>query len=152
MTRRYEFECRDEVIAAALGMVGEDVRRGEVLSSSRTVARYLQLALGREEREVFGCLMLDARNRLIEDRPLFWGSVDRTVVYPREVIKATLRVNACGVILYHNHPSGIAEPSPSDIQLTHRIAGVLEELDVRLVDHVVASGVQTVSFAERGLL
>jgi len=78
--------------------------------------------------------------------------VDRTAVYPREVLKSSMRHNACGLILYHNHPSGVAEPSPSDIQLTGRIATLLEEVDVRLVDHVVVSADQQVSFAERGLL
>ena len=146
------FRDRDEVIAAAMGYLAEDVADREVLSGSTRVKRYLQAKLGGEEREVFGCLMLDARNRLIADRALFFGSVDRTAVYPRELIKATLRDNACGALLYHNHPSGIAEPSPSDIQLTGRIASLLDELDVRLVDHLVVSGAASVSFAERGLL
>lgn len=152
MSAAFTYECRDEVIEAALDMAAADVTRGELLSASPPVKAYLRLKLAGSEREVFGCLLLDARNRLIEDRALFWGSVDRTAVYPREVIKAALRANACGAILYHNHPSGVAEPSPSDVQLTCRIHGLLEELDVRLVDHIVASGAEAVSMAERGLI
>ena len=130
----------------------EHVEAGEVLSGSTATRRYLRYRLGRREREVFGGLFLDARNRLIENEELFYGSVDRTAVYPREVLKSSMRHNACGVILYHNHPSGVPEPSPSDIQLTGRIASLLEEVDVRLVDHVVVSADRQVSFAERGLL
>ena len=130
----------------------EHVAAGEVLSGSTATRRYLRYRLGRRQREVFGGLFLDARNRLIENEELFYGSVDRTAVYPREVIKSSLRHNACGVILYHNHPSGVPEPSSSDIQLTGRIANLLEEVDVRLVDHVVVSADKQVSFAERGLL
>ena len=130
----------------------EHVTAGEVLSGSTATRRYLRYRLGRRQREVFGGLFLDARNRLIENEELFYGSVDRTAVYPREVIKSSMRHNACGVILYHNHPSGVPEPSSSDIQLTNRIASLLEEVDVRLVDHVVVSADQQVSFAERGLL
>ena len=130
----------------------EHVTAGEVLSGSTATRRYLRYRLGRREREVFGGLFLDARNRLIANEELFFGSVDRTAVYPREVLKSSMRHNACGLILYHNHPSGVAEPSPSDIQLTGRIATLLEEVDVRLVDHVVVSADQQVSFAERGLL
>ena len=130
----------------------EHIAAGEVLGGSTATRRYLRYRLGRRQREVFGGLFLDARNRLIENEEIFYGSVDRTVVYPREVLKSSMRHNACGVILYHNHPSGIPEPSASDIQLTGRIAHLLEEVDVRLIDHVVVSADRQVSFAERGLL
>ena len=130
----------------------EALTRGEVLSSSTGVRRYLGYRLGRREREVFGALFLDTRHHLISNEELFFGSVDRAMVYPREVIKSCLKHNASAVILYHNHPSGIPEPSASDIQVTSRIAMLLQELDVRLVDHIVVGGLDQISFAERGLL
>ncbi len=130
----------------------EVLTRGEVLSSSTGVRRYLGYRLGRREREVFGALFLDTRHHLISNEELFFGSVDRAMVYPREVIKSCLKHNASAVILYHNHPSGIPEPSASDIQVTSRIAMLLQEIDVRLVDHVVVGASEQISFAERGLI
>ena len=130
----------------------EVLSRGEVLSSSTSVRRFLRYRFARREREVFGALFLDTRHHLLCNEELFFGSVDRAMVYPREVIKACLKHNASAVILYHNHPSGIPEPSASDIQVTSRIAMLLQELDVRLVDHVVVGAAKEISFAERGLL
>ena len=130
----------------------EVLTQGQVLSSSTGVQRYLRHRLGRREREVFGALFLDTRHHLISNDELFFGSVDRAMVYPREVIKSCLKHNASAVILYHNHPSGTPEPSASDIQVTARIATLLVELDVRLVDHVVVGASEQISFAERGLL
>ncbi len=130
----------------------EILTRGEILSSSTGVQRFLRYRFGRREREVFGALFLDTRHHLISNEELFFGSVDRAMVYPREVIKSCLKHNASAVILYHNHPSGIPEPSASDIQVTSRIAMLLQELDVRLVDHVVVGASEQISFAERGLI
>ena len=130
----------------------ELLRHGELLSSSTGVQRYLRYRFARREREVFGALFLDTRHHLIANEELFFGSVDRAMVYPREVIKSCLKHNASAVILYHNHPSGFPEPSASDIQVTSRIAKLLQELDVRLVDHVVVGASEQISFAERGML
>lgn len=144
------------VILALRGLLDsyhtEVLSRGEVLSSSTAVRRFLRYRFSRREREVFGALFLDTRHHLLCNEELFFGSVDRAMVYPREVIKACLKHNASAVILYHNHPSGIPEPSASDIQVTSRIAMLLQELDVRLVDHVVVGAAEEISFAERGLL
>lgn len=123
-----------------------------VVSSSDEVRRYLGLHLAGEEREVFGVLLLDTRHRLLGVEHIFLGSVDRTMVYPREVAKCCLRYNAAAVVLFHNHPSGNADPSASDRELTQRLASVLDEIDVRLLDHVVVAGLRKVSMAERGLL
>ena len=130
----------------------QDLESGEVLSGSIATRRYLRARLGRREREVFGGLFLDSRHHLLANEELFYGSVDRAAVYPREVIKCCLKHNASAVILYHNHPSGVAEPSASDIQLTGRILSLLTEVDVRLVDHIIVGGAHQVSFAERGLI
>lgn len=127
-------------------------RSAPVVSSSDEVRRYLGLHLAGEEREVFGALLLDTRHRLLGVEHIFLGSIDRTMVYPREVAKCCLRYNAAAVVLFHNHPSGIAEPSPSDRELTTRLVSILDEIDVRLLDHVVVAGLRRVSMAERGML
>ena len=146
-------------VAALLG-IRELLERAEmakmknapVVSSSDEVRRYLGMHLAGEQREVFGALLLDTRHRVLGVEDIFLGSIDRTMVYPREVAKCCLRYNAAAVVLYHNHPSGSAEPSASDRELTERLNSVLGELDVRLLDHVVVAGLRKVSMAERGML
>lgn len=128
------------------------LRNAPVVSSSDEVRRYLGMHLAGEEREVFGAMLLDTRHRLLGSEDIFVGSIDRTAVYPREVVKCCLRHNAAAVVLYHNHPSGNAEPSSGDRDLTERLMGVLNEIDVRLLDHVVVAGLCKVSMAERGML
>ena len=123
-----------------------------VLSDSSAVLGYLRHMLAGLEREVFACLFLDTGHRLIAFEKLFFGSVDRAHVHPREVLKRTLEHNAAAVIFAHNHPSGIAEPSASDIALTNELDGLLRKLDVRLLDHIVVGRGREVSFAERGLI
>jgi len=146
--------------AAALAAVRELLKRAEmaelqaapVMSGSDTVRRYLALHLGGLEREVFGALLLDTRHRVVAIEDIFQGSIDRTTVYPREVLKCCLKHNAAAVVLFHNHPSGNAEPSPGDVGLTKRLQSVLAEVDVRLLDHVVVAGMKLVSLAERGVI
>ncbi|MCY4059244.1 MAG: DNA repair protein RadC [Gammaproteobacteria bacterium] len=128
------------------------MKNAPVVSSSDEVRRYLGMHLAGEEREVFGALLLDTRHRVLGVEDIFLGSIDRTMVYPREVAKCCLRHNAAAVVLFHNHPSGNAEPSPSDRELTERLNSVLNEIDVRLLDHVVVAGLRKVSMAERGML
>ncbi|MDE0190537.1 MAG: DNA repair protein RadC [Gammaproteobacteria bacterium] len=128
------------------------MKNAPVVSSSDEVRRYLGMHLAGEEREVFGALLLDTRHRVLGVEDIFLGSIDRTMVYPREVAKCCLRHNAAAVVLFHNHPSGNAEPSPSDRELTERLNSVLNEIDVRLLDHVVVAGLRRVSMAERGML
>ena len=128
------------------------VNNAPVVSSSDEVRRYLGMHLAGEEREIFGAMLLDTRHRLLGLEDLFLGSVDRTAVYPREVVKCCLHYNAAAVVLFHNHPSGNAEPSPGDRELTTRLMGVLNEIDVRLLDHLVVAGLCKVSMAERGML
>ena len=113
---------------------------------------YLRLTLGRREHEVFVALFLDAQNRLLVAEELFRGALTQTSVYPREVFKRALAVNAAAVIFAHNHPSGVAEPSRSDEMLTASLRMALALVDVRVLDHLIVAGPTTVSFAERGLL
>ena len=123
-----------------------------LLSDTGAVRRYLQHKLSGYEREVFACLFLDTRHRLIGFEALFLGSVDRASVHPREVLKQALAHNAAAVVLAHNHPSGNPEPSPSDLRLTEELRLLLMQIDVRVLDHVVVGHGVTVSLAERGLL
>lgn len=123
-----------------------------LLSDTTAVRRYLQHKLSGSEREVFACLFLDARHRLLGFERLFLGSVDRASVHPREVLKRALAHNAAAMILAHNHPSGHPEPSPSDLRLTDELRGLLMQIDVRVIDHVIVGHGATVSMAERGLL
>ena len=108
--------------------------------------------LGLRAREAFACLMLDTRHRLLRFEVLFEGTIDVANVHPRELIKRCLEVNAAAIILAHNHPSGVPEPSVADITLTERLQPLLRELGVRLLDHVVVGRGQVVSMAARGLI
>ena len=125
---------------------------GPLFTSPDEVRRFLQVKLAALEHEVFAVLMLDAQHCLIEYVELFRGTISQTSVYPREVVKEALARNAAAVILAHNHPSGLAEPSRADELLTHRLKSALELIDVRVLDHFIVGGRGTMSFAERGLL
>ena len=124
----------------------------DAMTSPDVVRRYLCVRLGAEEREHFGCLWMDSQHRVIACGELFSGTLTQTSVYPREVLKTALRLNAAAVILYHNHPSGMPEPSKADEHLTATLRDALRVIDVRVLDHIVVGAGRTVSFAERGLL
>ncbi len=125
----------------------------DALASPESVRDWLKLALGQTPHEVFLALWLDAQNRLIASEELFRGTLTQTSVYPREVVKRALEHNAGAVILAHNHPSGLAEPSRADEVLTSSLKQALALVDVKLLDHfIVAGSARPLSFAERGLL
>jgi DNA repair protein RadC len=144
----------DAIIARALKILEFRARYAEDVSiSSPGAARdYCRLKLGSLPHEVFGVLWLDAQNRLIAFDELFRGTLTQTSVYPREVVKAALAHNAAGVILAHNHPSGVAEPSHADEMLTSSLKQALALVDVRVLDHLVVAATGIASFAERGLI
>ncbi|MGC4062559.1 MAG: DNA repair protein RadC [Aquabacterium sp.] len=123
-----------------------------VFNSPQMVKDYLQIRLGALPHEVFTVLFLDAQQRLIACEELFRGTLTQTSVYPREVVKRTLEHNAACVILAHNHPSGVLEPSRADELLTQTLKSSLQLVDVRVLDHFVVSSHGTLSFAERGLM
>lgn len=104
------------------------------------------------QQEVFACLYMDSQHRLIQFIPHFFGTIDGASVYPRQLVKTALELNAASVILAHNHPSGVAEPSGADQDVTVRIQNALALIDVRVLDHMIVGDQQVVSFAERGLL
>ncbi len=130
----------------------EEIERGDALNSPRAVRDYLQLLLAGRHQEVFFVLFLDTQHRVIAAEELFHGTLGQTSVYPREVVKRALAHNAAAVILAHNHPSGVAEPSQADRHLTDALKQALSLVDVRVLDHFVVAGGQTLSFAEKGLI
>jgi DNA repair protein RadC len=130
----------------------EEISSRDALSSPRAVRDYLRLVLAGREQEVFVVLLLDAQHRVIASEELFHGTLTQTSVYPREVVKAALRHNAAGVILAHNHPSGVPEPSRADELLTASLKQALALVEVKVLDHFIVAGARSISFAERGLL
>ncbi|MGE0082611.1 MAG: DNA repair protein RadC [Thiohalomonadaceae bacterium] len=125
--------------------------RGDVLTSPDATRRYLSARLRDRPQEVFAVLFLDNRHRVLAFEELFFGTVDGASVHPREVVRRVLVHNAAAVILAHNHPSGVAEPSRADEAITRRLKDALALVDVRVLDHIIV-GEEMVSFAERGLL
>jgi DNA repair protein RadC len=130
----------------------EEMQRGDTLNSPGTVRNYLQLLLGGRQQEIFLVLFLDTQHRVIASEEMFHGTLNQTSVYPREVVKRALAHNAAAVILAHNHPSGVAEPSQSDQHLTAALKQALGLVDVRVLDHFVVAVGQVLSFAEKGLI
>lgn len=130
----------------------EEMQRGDALTSPGSVRRYLKSQLLGLPHEVFACLFLDNQHRVIAFEELFRGTLDSASVYPREVVKRALAHNAAALILTHNHPSGVSEPSQADLMLTRRLKESLALVDIRVLDHLVVGDGEPVSFAERGLL
>ena len=123
-----------------------------MLNSPAVVRDFLRLHFAGYEYESFVVIFLDSQHRVIASQELFRGTLTQTSVYPREVVKAALRVNAAAVIFSHNHPSGIAEPSQSDRMLTDALKQALSLMDVKVLDHLIIAGSECLSFAERGLI
>lgn len=141
----------DEIVHMAAKILSRRFCKGASLSSPGDVKQYLQNKLSDREHEVFACLFLDNRNRVISFNEMFHGTINGASVHPREIIKCGLACNAAGLIVAHNHPSGVAEPSNSDRALTKRLCEAVRLVDIKLLDHFVI-GEEVVSFAERGWL
>ena len=140
------------VMEIARRTLAVELARSPVFDAPAKVKDYLSLRLAGLEHEVFAVLFLDSQHRLLCMEELFRGTLTQTSVYPREVVKRALQLNAGALILAHNHPSGLAEPSRADEFLTQRLKSALQLVDVAVLDHLVIGAGQTVSFAERGLL
>jgi len=130
----------------------ESLPTGAVIRSPADTECYLQSRLRHLGHEVFCCLFLDNRHRVLRFDELFRGTIDGTSVYPREVVKEALAINAAAVILAHNHPSGVAEPSQADERITRRLKAALELVDIRLLDHLIIGDGSATSLASRGIL
>ena len=143
---------KQSVITLAMKVLSIKHRAGRVLSKPDETRDFLRLRLAGYRNEVFGCLFVDNRHRIIAVRELFQGTIDGASVYPRVVVQQAMEVNAAAVVFFHNHPSGVAEPSHADEAITRRLKDALALVDVRVLDHFVVSAGESVSFAERGLL
>lgn len=128
------------------------LQAGDILTSPELVRQYLSAQLRHQPREVFAILFLDNQHRLLAYEELFYGTIDGASIYPREVVKQALARNAAAVILAHNHPSGIAEPSQADRRITARLQAALDLVEIRVLDHMVVGDSEVISFAERGFL
>jgi DNA repair protein RadC len=140
------------VMEIARRALSEQLQAAPVFNNPSQVKDYLALQLGGRSQEVFAVLFLDAQHRMLRMDELFYGSLTQTSVHPREVVKKALTLNAGAVVLAHNHPSGVAEPSRADEFLTQTLKAALKLIDVQVLDHVVVGHGQVVSMAERGLV
>jgi len=144
----------DSIIKSAIKILESRISYSSTstpLTSPQASKDYVKLQLATFEHEVFACLFMDNKHRVITFEKLFRGTIDSASVYPREVVKACLKHNAAAVILAHNHPSGVSEPSQADQRITKRLNDALALIDVRVLDHLIV-GEEVTSFAERGLL
>lgn len=130
----------------------ETLQRGAALDNPQQTRDYLSSELRGYEHEVFSCLFLDNRHRVLQFEKLFFGTINSATVHPREVVKRALKHNAAAVILSHNHPSGVSEPSQADVDITRHLKQALALVDVRVLDHFVIGDGEYVSLAERGLV
>jgi DNA repair protein RadC len=141
-----------DVLAAAEGILQSKLERQGNIGNPSEASNFLRMRLGALLHEEFHIMWLDNRHRILDCQKLFIGTVDGASVYPREVVRAALNVNACAAILAHNHPSGVAEPSTADRAITHELVEALKLVGVRVLDHLVVSAGSVVSMAGRGLM
>lgn len=148
----YRAATDQEVVSAAQGVLAKQLRDLPLFDSPAAVRDYLRARLGLLNHEVFGVLLLDAQNRLIDWVEMFRGTLTQTSVYPREVVKLAMEKNASSVVLVHNHPSGAAQPSRADEALTQTLKAALALIDTRVLDHFIVTSEQVASMAELGLV
>jgi DNA repair protein RadC len=149
LVRYAELQAAAEISRRQLS---QSLRVGPLLASPKATRDFLSARLRDLEHEVFCCLYLDKRHRLIQFEELFRGTIDGASVHPREIVKLALQRNAAAVIVAHNHPSGVAEPSQADELITQRVKEALGLVDIRLLDHIIVGDGASVSLAERGLI
>ena len=140
------------ILEMARRHIKETISRDSALTNPNLVRDYLTGQLRHRQQEVFAVMFLDTQHRLLAFEELFYGTVDGASIYPREVVKQALAHNAAAVILAHNHPSGVADPSQADKRITKRLLAALELVDIRVIDHMIVGDDQVASFAELGLI
>lgn len=142
---------KETILSEARRLGSNQLRRGAVIDSPEKAKEAIGQKLFSHPHEMFACLFLDATHRVLAFAEMFRGSINCATVYPREVVKEALRLNAAAVIFAHNHPSGDSKPSPQDIELTRKLSDILKVVDVRVLDHLVV-GETVVSMADAGYL
>lgn len=145
-------EQEAQIMEKALAIAKKHFRKGKAFTNAELVAESLQLLYAGASREVFGIMYLTNQHKLIADEILFYGTIDGCSVYPREILKNALKHDAAAIIIFHNHPSGVLEPSQADLQITQRIKEALAIVDIRLLDHLIVSSEGHYSFATAGKL
>jgi DNA repair protein RadC len=141
------------IVNRAIEILESQARYHEMVANNPDdVKNYLRLKLAHLEHEVFAVMFLDNRHQLIEYEELFRGTIDGALVYPREIVKRALQLNAAALIIAHNHPSGVTEPSQADESITHRIKDACALMDIRLLDHIIVGLTDSVSLAEQGVI
>jgi DNA repair protein RadC len=143
---------KQSVAILAMKVLSSKHRAGQSLKNPKETGNFLRLRMAEYRNEVFGALFLDTRHRVLAVREIFQGTIDSASVYPRVVVQQALKYNASAAILYHNHPSGVAEPSRADKTITKRLTDALSMIDVRVLDHFVISATESISFAELGFI
>ena len=141
-----------QILVWAESILEARFKRSNYITSPNHTREYLNITLADKEREVFCMIYLDSQHGIIDFEILFHGTIDAASVYPREVVKSALKHNAAAIILAHNHPSGSPEPSSADKRITDQIITALKTVDIRVLDHLIVGGTQSISFAELGLL
>jgi DNA repair protein RadC len=141
----------ERTVARAIKILSRELAApGELLTAPSVVKRYLTLRLAKKEHEIFGALWLNAKNQLIANEDMFFGTLTQATIHPREVVKKALGYNAASLVCYHNHPSGTPSPSEADRQITTVLKNALQLVEVRLIDHIIVGGLDCYSFAEHG--
>lgn len=149
---QFHYTHEDDVIQAAFHIMESRMLHTDYFSSVFSTSQFFQLRLGNLEREVFSVMFLNSQHQMIAAKDIFFGTIASATVYPREVVKLALQLNAECCVLAHNHPSGSVEPSEADKRITQRLVEALGLVDIRVLDHIIVSSSNTLSFAERGLL
>lgn len=149
---QYRPAVADEVLQAAQRVLASQVRGTHLLDSPAVVKDFLRMRLGALPHEIFAVVHLDAQHRVLDYVEMFRGTVSQTSVYPREVVKDVMTRGSAALLLVHNHPSGVADPSRADEALTQALKAALSLVDVRVIDHLIVAGATVLSFAEHGLL
>ena len=147
-----EEQEQQSIVELAIKVLESKVEAKEQLQGSQDVKKFLRLKMADYKREVFAVLFLDNHHRIISYEEMFQGSINTCNVYCREIVKRALEFNAGAIILAHNHPSGLAEPSPADIHITKTIKDILNIIDVRVLDHLIVGEMGVVSMGERNLI
>ena len=145
-----ESVSEQDIVEFARFIIAKKFKRGTTITSPKASIEYLQTQIGHYEHEVFAALFLDSKHRVIAFEELFNGTIDQASVYPREVVKRALHHNAAAIIFAHNHPSGVTDPSRSDIALTETLVAALKLLGIRALDHIVVANNKSQSLAELG--
>lgn len=149
---QYLLATPEQVLGAARGLIDQMTPNGTQFSSPSDTQDYFRTMLAGKARETFAVMFLDCEHRLIEYVEMFHGTLTQTSVYPREVVKKALSLNAAAIVCSHNHPSGNASPSRADELLTHTLKAALALVDVSTLDHIIVAGADTYSFAAHGLI